>query len=143
MQEPIEEGLAKITEIRDSDLKWDEKIAEAIRTHLIIWYDYYGAVFTTTSEFCIDVNSGMGEHIISLLNQYRVVIADIIQQGIEAGEIYSDLDPKIMFLGLLGMCSWMYKWYSQDGPLSVEEIARQFSKMFINGIKTRQLPAKP
>ena len=134
---PIEECLEKITEIKDSDLKWDKKISEALKTHLNMWHAYYGAVFIVLSEFYVDVNSAVGEYIVDLFDQYKVVISDIIHQGVEAGEIRNDLDPTIMFYSLLGMCSWMYKWYSPDGRLPVETIAEQFAAIFIEGAKAR------
>ena len=142
IREPVEECLRRITEIRDSDLKWDEKINNALKMHLNVWHAYYGAVFTALCEFYIDVNSGVGEYIVDLFEQYKVIILDIIHQGIDSGEVSNELDPVIMFYSLLGMCSWMYKWYLPGGRLPVETIADQFAKIFIDGVKTRPLLTK-
>ena len=43
--------------------------------------------------------------------------------------LFKGLDPKIVNLGVLGMCNWIIKWYRKDGPLSPKEISDIFFKM--------------
>ena len=43
---------------------------------------------------------------------------------------------RLMVLGLLGMCNWIYKWYRPDAPdgPSVEDIAAEFALILESGI---------
>ena len=60
--------------------------------------------------------------------------AEMIQDGIDRGVFRADVDPRIATFGLVGMCAWAYQWLNPDGPLSVDEVARQFSAMVLEGL---------
>jgi hypothetical protein len=35
---------------------------------------------------------------------------------------------------IIGMCNWLYQWYSPQGHLTPHEIAAIFSDLVINGV---------
>ena len=45
----------------------------------------------------------------------------------------SQVTPRAAALALVGMINWIYQWYKPGGPLSGEEIARQYSEIFFHG----------
>src|SRR5271165_6714428 len=42
----------------------------------------------------------------------------------------SQVTPRAAALALVGMINWIYQWYKPGGPLTGEEIVRQYSEIF-------------
>lgn len=43
------------------------------------------------------------------------------------------VSPRAAALALLGMINWIYQWYKPEGRLTVEQIADQFTEIFLAG----------
>jgi TetR/AcrR family transcriptional regulator, cholesterol catabolism regulator len=61
------------------------------------------------------------------------LIEKILQQGISNKE-FRAMDTRVVALALLGMCNWLYQWYSPKGRLTAQEIAAIFSEVAIDGL---------
>ena len=61
---------------------------------------------------------------------------EIIEEGVFQGE-FQTLDPGLASKALLGVLNWAITWYREDGPLSTEEIADQFTDLFLQGLDIR------
>lgn len=57
------------------------------------------------------------------------VIADVQRKH----NSQSQVTPRAAALALVGMINWIYQWYKPGGPLTGEEIARQYSEIFFRG----------
>ncbi len=44
-----------------------------------------------------------------------------------------DLDPRVATFAMFGMMNWLYNWYRPDRDLSVEALADQMSRIFLEG----------
>ncbi|RIV40542.1 TetR/AcrR family transcriptional regulator [Micromonospora radicis] len=66
----------------------------------------------------------------------EAAFAGMIQDGLAKGAFRADVDSRIVTFGLVGMCAWAYQWLNVGGPLSVDEVARQFSAMVLDGLVT-------
>ena len=64
----------------------------------------------------------------------EAAFAGMIADGVTRGVFRPDVDPRIATFGLVGMCAWAYQWLNVGGPLSVDEVARQFSAMVLEGL---------
>ena len=53
----------------------------------------------------------------------------LIGEAISHKMIQTGTDPKILMWAILGMCNWVYKWYSRSGRLSASEIGDIFYKV--------------
>ncbi len=62
----------------------------------------------------------------------------ILSEGIASGE-FRPVDVTITAHAIIGMCNWIYQWYSPEGKLKPTEIAALFSDLVIHGLK----PAQP
>ena len=65
----------------------------------------------------------------------------VIETGIEDGTFRDDLDPRVVGLGVLGMCAWVHQWYRPGGRLSAEQIADIFSAMALDGLLAKPRPS--
>lgn len=61
------------------------------------------------------------------------LIEQIIKEGI-AKRYFRPTDSKMMAYAILGMCNWLYQWYSPAGRLSPHEIAVIFSDLVVDGL---------
>jgi AcrR family transcriptional regulator len=62
------------------------------------------------------------------------VFYGVLQRAQQAGLIKTDLEPRVVSLGVIGMCAWAYQWYSPDGKLTAAEVADTFTAMVWEGI---------
>jgi AcrR family transcriptional regulator len=65
------------------------------------------------------------------------LLEKIIQQGI-ASKDFRALDSKMTAHAILGMCNWLYQWYSPTGRLTPHEIAEIFSDLVVGGLERRR-----
>ena len=61
----------------------------------------------------------------------------IIQEGI-ATKDFRAVDSKMAAHAILGMCNWLYQWYSPAGRLTPHEIAVIFSDLVVDGLARRR-----
>jgi AcrR family transcriptional regulator len=50
----------------------------------------------------------------------------------------SEIDPSVGAFGILGLLMWLARWYKRDGELAGEEVARQITRMALEGVLTGQ-----
>jgi len=63
----------------------------------------------------------------------EAIAAKLIQEGIAAGELRDDVDPKLAANALFGMVNWTHRWFSPKRKLTAEEVADAFSAIFFDG----------
>jgi len=57
------------------------------------------------------------------------VIRDVLkQQG------RKEIDPRLAAFGLLGMMNWCYQWYRPGGRISLPQLVRGMTRIFLGGI---------
>ncbi|CAH0347423.1 hypothetical protein BCI9360_03819 [Bacillus sp. CECT 9360] len=69
---------------------------------------------------------------------YKVIIFDVIREGIEKGEFRPELPVEITGMSILGMVNWSYKWYKKDGEKTIEEIADIYVDLILQSLLTEQ-----
>lgn len=62
-------------------------------------------------------------------------LRNIIQEGVDKGEIRSDLDVKITHYTLHGAIDWFFKYFRSSGPLSADQVIDEILKVIFHGIK--------
>lgn len=65
---------------------------------------------------------------------YIKLIADEVRAMRELGLAPKDLSPNVAVQSLIGMASWVYKWYEVDGPVTPTEVADIFAEIAANGV---------
>lgn len=49
-------------------------------------------------------------------------------------KIINPIDDRVATFGILGAMNWVYHWYRNSGPLSIEEIGDELIKLLFNGL---------
>ncbi|MFY1638171.1 TetR family transcriptional regulator [Solwaraspora sp. WMMB335] len=132
-EEYLEAQLAAIQEIESGSDDPRVRVAELIRFSLTSVAEYRAHV----TIFYQERRYLAGEVFAEVTRKRDVVeaaFAGIIQDGIARGVFRTDVDPRIVTFGLVGMCAWAYQWLNVGGPLSIDEVARQFSAVVLDGL---------
>ncbi len=69
-------------------------------------------------------------------DQVEQILRKIIEAGVSQGDFLAQ-NPGMTVKALLGVLNWTITWYLEDGPLTAEQIADQFTDLFIQGLFVR------
>ncbi len=122
----------ELSEIVASDANATEKLRRALECYLVALCEQLDlfTVFLREQKFLGEKQKkqlrGQGK-------QHGELLAAIVQQGIASGE-FRQVNVTITTLAILGMCNWLYEWYSPHGALQPREIAALFSELVLNGL---------
>lgn len=67
-------------------------------------------------------------------DEFDRLFLQVFERGVEEGRFRSDLDPRIVALGIIGMCAWVHQWYRPGGRYTAEQIAEIFSAIALDGL---------
>ena len=109
-----------------------EKLRRAIQAHLTALtdqLDIYTVYLSERRELAARVNAKVRAQ----AEQHARLIEKILEHGIKTGD-FRATDIKMAALAIIGMCNWLYQWYSPAGRLKPAEIANIFSDLIAHGL---------
>src|ERR1700730_9209157 len=133
VKEPIAQMFRTIAEIAAAEGGAAEKLRRGISPPLGAVDRHYPHLFFYLCER-ESVKRRFREMIGYSPKEYERHWQQIIREGVESGEFRPDLDIQVASYGLLGMLNWLYKWYDREGPLSVQEVAEEFTSLAFAGL---------
>lgn len=68
--------------------------------------------------------------------QYQRNLEHILATGQTQGVFRQELSVTMTALLIIGTVNWTYKWYKQDGPLSMHDITKYFNDVLLRGMMT-------
>jgi AcrR family transcriptional regulator len=66
---------------------------------------------------------------------YQQIVADVIGRGIEAGQFRPLPSTQVMAFGVIGMCTWTYRWFDPEGPMDLDTIAAMYAETLLTGLR--------
>lgn len=76
--------------------------------------------------------------ILAKRDRYELLWTKILTAGVESGELKIE-NMKFARVLILTVANSVYQWYDPDGPDGPEEIAHQFTKLILQGMKNGQV----
>jgi AcrR family transcriptional regulator len=73
--------------------------------------------------------------IVDNADAYGKTLLAIITEGVATKVFRSDLDPRLVMLGVLGMHNWIHRWYVPQGRNTLDEIGDVFAEMVLSGLR--------
>jgi hypothetical protein len=70
------------------------------------------------------------EIIIKKRDMYEDFIAGIIRDGIKKG-IFREVPVKVVINLIMGAANWIGRWYSVEGPMSLQEIGQFYADYLV------------
>jgi TetR/AcrR family transcriptional regulator, cholesterol catabolism regulator len=137
-KEPIRELIERQKKLMESDWSPPQKILEFIRLHLRAFDENYPHMFVFLQEKA-SLSEPVQAEVAGIHFRYEALLEAILHQGVDGGHFRRELDLKMMAFSILGMCNWMFKWYSKGGRLTIDEIGYHMAEIVLNGITTRIL----
>ncbi len=132
LERAIDTITARIDSIYRSQLPPKEKLWQAVVSHVEVVSQRLDMLtillrerhaLTRGQQAVIDEKSG----------NYERLFQRILSEGVRSGD-FRLMDVRIVSLGILGMCNWLYTWYHPDGRLSSREIGEIFAGMLFSGV---------
>lgn len=122
--------------VRSASLSSEEKLRQA----MVAYLDIISAQKNLASVLLLEYRSldpNMRKQHVLRRDRFEHLWRDLIIEGMEAGA-YQCEDPSLAGRAILGVLNWTVTWYRQDGPSSAEEIANQFTSLFLKGLLVRE-----
>jgi TetR/AcrR family transcriptional regulator, cholesterol catabolism regulator len=128
----LELVTAQMEAVMIQDLPADRKLRLAIREYLCALAERGDLVSVLLLEYRSLEPKYYSRHI-PHRDQFEAMWRSLIGSGVESGLFVCD-DIPLAVRGLMGMMNWAITWYRQDGPSSLDDIAENFSDIFLKGI---------
>jgi AcrR family transcriptional regulator len=136
LHKPIFDMTKDLAVIQKSSLPPQKKLREAIHAHMRALDGSYPELFIFLAEHLHLLTIGQGEDRDVAVNarRYADLFTKIIEEGQKRGEMKSGIHPRIAMMGIVGMCNWTYRWYREDGAMTLTEIGEDFATMSLDGL---------
>lgn len=122
----------RLQEIIASDLPPAEKLRLAMRAHvtaLCEQLDTYTVYLTERRTLAGRIQTKVRAE----AEKHARLLEQILQEGVRSRDL-RPVDTKMTAHAILGMCNWMYQWYSPNGRLNPTEIADIFADLVLKGL---------
>jgi AcrR family transcriptional regulator len=80
--------------------------------------------------------------IVDMRRAYERRLVDILDQGV-AARAFAVADTQVAAYGILSMLTGVCTWFRPDGRMSIDDVARVYTVMVLNGIAARRNTAAP
>jgi AcrR family transcriptional regulator len=129
--------LSEIEQISgDASLSPTERLKRAIHAHVMAVADNLDILTVYLSEWrqlgteSLATNRDQRAH-------YSYLFHQILRDGVATGE-FREMDTRIVMLGMIGMCNYLFRWYRPDGRLTPDQIADELIEMVMQGVAARR-----
>jgi AcrR family transcriptional regulator len=126
--------LAQIQAIAaDSTARPTERLKRAIHAHVTAVADNLDVLTVYLSEWRqLDTESLTTVRV--QREQYAALFLEILEDGVRVGE-FRQMDTRIVMLGMIGMCNYLFRWYRPDGRLLPDQVADELIEMVMQGVR--------
>ena len=125
----------KIQAVLNLPLSPEEKLHKAIEEYLSLLLEKKEQAVVLLLEHR-SLEPRFQEQHIPRRDRFEVLWRKIIEEGTETG-IFICSNPAIATKALLGIMNWTITWYRPEGPLSPEDLANQYTNLFLFGLLTK------
>lgn len=135
LERAIDTIAERVEIIYRSPLNARDKLREAVRAHVDVVSEQLDMLTILLRE-----RHALSDAQQSVIDEKRVnyerLFQRILSEGVKSGD-FRDVDVKMVSFAILGMCNWLYQWYSPRGRLSSAEIGDLFADLVEVGVLSR------
>jgi len=124
--------LERISTISDQPLPADQKLRQMIRTYLQILAENTDLSAVLLFEHRSLERKQHARHVPNR-DKFEALWRDVLAEGV-ASRLFQCDDPALSARAVLGIMNWTITWYRQNGGLTIEQIADQYSNLLLNGL---------
>lgn len=115
-----------------------DALQRALATHMSLLVSGDDAIYVNLYEFR-SLHGDDRARIVRLRDTYEALWDGLLHRAAGAGLVRQDVDLKALRFLLLGAVNWSAQWFRPGGAMSVEDVARTFVTMALEGCQ----PPKP
>ena len=115
-----------------------ERIRLALRSHLRVVSEQLDVATVFTREWRY-LEGAERDEILAERRRYEERLRSLFRDGVEAGELRSDLDVSAAALLTLSAANWAYTWLTPGRD--TDEVADRFSAILVDGMRGYATPA--
>ena len=120
--------------------RWSDRLAAAIKVHVSFCArGDYGATISTSE--LRGLTGELRERHIATRDRYEQQFRDLIAGGIDAKE-FAPADVALIAAGILSIGLGVGRWYRPDGRLTTDEIAAEYTRFVLDGLRPRPETAR-
>lgn len=123
-----------VREILESDDTPEEKIRRAVENHLMRFENRFAESKITLRDDYFAENEQVLAVMGPIWDEYEDLWAAIIEEGQAADAFDPKLDSRLAFLGILGQCNWVARWYRPGKSISVPDLIDMYSRMILRSL---------
>ena len=138
------EGLLDVSIRKGQVLARDPALTALGRLHaiyvalMVSYEENYPAAFVYIKEQMHELGSeesAWAQEIMTKTRAFDQLLMSFIREAIDAGELRSDIPPRLIENALFGMLNWTHRWFVPGRGLSGQEVAEAFWSIFIRGMR--------
>jgi AcrR family transcriptional regulator len=134
--EALDRLVERFQEIQEADLPPGDKLAEAIRNHLLIVADNLDAIAVFFQDEA-SLPEEPARRIAQRKRDYDHALEALVRAAQADGSVRADIDPRVAVEMLFGMCNCLYHWYDPIGRIRPQTLADQVLGMVFGGLSPR------
>lgn len=130
----ISRTLQGFDEVVTGEGPWRLIMEKAIENHLRSFNPSY---FHMAMAVRKNSKGDVEQKFIRLRDQFKQYEKDwikLMEQACEAGEIRTDIPPRMLAFSVLGLCNSLSSWYRPDGDLSLDQVGRYYMNILFDGM---------
>ncbi len=131
MDQSLRHHTPALKQILDNpNLTSEGKLRLALKTQILVTCKYKDHINVWLTE-AKGLPAKKRERYKKIRKQYESYFEEIIKriQRDKKADLFPGLNPRLVKLGILGMCNWLLKWYDGSGRSTPEEIYATFYSM--------------
>jgi TetR/AcrR family transcriptional regulator, cholesterol catabolism regulator len=125
--------LERITPITEQAIPADRKLSAMMREYLLILIENIDLATVLLFEHRALERRQHARHVPNR-DKFEALWKDTISEGV-GKKLFQCDDPALVTRALLGQLNWTITWYRDDGALSIEQIADQYSTLLLTGLR--------
>ncbi|REK26225.1 MAG: TetR/AcrR family transcriptional regulator [Actinobacteria bacterium] len=127
-------ALEVMGEIAARDATATDRLRAGFTGHLTVFQEHADLYTIFNTERLHSIAPEMAEKVNELGREYEGIWANLIREGIEAGEFKAAIDVDVTVKAILGACNTTLVWFRSGGRLTVDEVAAVFADLFLEGL---------
>jgi AcrR family transcriptional regulator len=135
LDEPIHRMTTDLRAIVALSESPTDRLRKGILQHMRALEDNYPELFVFLAENLHLLTVGSDRDIQANAHEYGEVLTALIEEGIATGDFRTDLDPRLVMLGIIGMLNWSHRWYTPDGKQTLTEIGEEYAALILDGLR--------
>jgi len=113
-----------------------DKLDRLIKAWMVSYGEFYPYFYIFLQESKFAASDKDEIDLLGMSREFDSAVIEIIQEGIEAGEIRDDIPPRVAAYAVMGMVNWTHRWFNPDGPIGADEVGRAFAGVALDGLRS-------